>query len=578
MVVVSNVNQDIVSPTLCVYTNRSRANQILALAKVASADRPPWSYLAPFHSISAEFRSEGSFELVQQWIRECEATHKSCRYRLRQALPKRVIELVTNSHTPKLRLINSAGLIGLYCALSHCWGSLEYLRLTKASSDPLQQSIQWQHLPKTFQDAVIVTRNVGIRYLWIDSLCIYQDDAADWASEAANMAAVYSNAFLVIAASSASDGSIGCFRKRKQLPCVEIRSKVHFITRRVIRPKIIAQEGFEHVDFDPNPVQTNTKREPLLDRAWAFQERWLATRILHYASNEMIWECKSSMHCECGGYEKEQDNRVTSLDFDGVYYGADPLKIVAEWFVIVKNYTARRLQRESDKLVALAGIARHLRRPDLGRYFAGIWEVAFVRSLLWFAMRHQHTLTSARNLRAYVAPSWSWASVRSPVQYIRDTNLHDPVDADVVEAACELRSPDEHGQVIGGFATMRARLTNLKLVNNGLECDDEDGYGGRVVPPLVKAEDNQILTNLWLDVALYEGSDFCSNGQALIGALIMIDPLHAHKCFALILRPLKPQEARAKNRDSSSIFVRIGMTTGARVSLFEKEKETLTVI
>ena len=489
-----------------------------------------------------------------------------------------MIELVTDSDKPQLRLIHSTGLTGRYCALSHCWGSLECLRLTKASSSPLQKSIAWQQLPKTFQDAVIITRNVGVRYLWIDSLCIYQDDVADWASEAASMAAVYSNAFLVIAASSASNGSVGCFTKPEQMPCVKIPSKRGIIGGRHGQPEIFVKERFEHVDFDPNLPQTNTEREPLLGRAWAFQERWLATRILHYASSEMVWECRSSMHCECGGYEKEKDNRIIDFQSDSIYSDLDPMKLVAEWFVIVNNYTARKLRRRSDKLVALAGIARQLRKPDLGRYLAGMWEVAFVRSLLWCTVRRRHTLPSARTRTTYVAPSWSWASVWSPVEYSHVRNLHDPVDAEVVDIGCELGSPDEHGQLTGGYATVRARLINLRLINNGLESEDEDGSGGRIVPPVVTTSDYGRLHNLWLDVALYEGGDYCGHGEALFGALIMIDPLDASKCFALLLRPSKPQEVPSETKDRSSTFVRIGLTTGARPYMFKSEKETITII
>ena len=429
-------------------------------------------------------------------------------------------------------------------------------------------------MPKTFQDAVIVTHHVGVRYLWIDSLCIYQDDSNDWAFEAANMAAVYRNAFLVIAASSASNGTVGCFADRKQLPSVEVESTSPFVGGEVVRPKIFARERFEHVDFDPNLPQTNTKLEPLLDRAWAFQERWLATRILHYASNEMVWECRSSMHCECDGYELEKDNRVIRDQSHITFFDFDPMKLVAGWFLVVKNYSARRLRRQSDRLVALAGIARQMRRPDLGRYLAGIWEVAFVRSLLWSAVGHRRYSTRS----FYIAPSWSWASVFGPVQYSRVRNLNDLVDAEVVEVECELKGPDEHGQVTGGHAVLKARLANLKLVNNGSESEDDDGHANRIAEPWVTSEDGLTLTNLWFDVDLYEGRDFCSHGQALVGACIMLDPRDAGKCFALILRPLKAQERPSRTNDRSSTFVRIGMTTAASVSMFENEKETITIV
>lgn len=104
-----------------------------------------------------------------------------------------------------------------YCALSHCWGPVPIIKTEKANYDEHCKAIPWELLSKTFREAILTTRQLGFRYIWIDSLCIKQDDGADWAAEAATMCDVYQNAILTIAATQAEDGGVGCFKDRDGL-------------------------------------------------------------------------------------------------------------------------------------------------------------------------------------------------------------------------------------------------------------------------------------------------------------------------------------------------------------------------
>ncbi len=101
-----------------------------------------------------------------------------------------------------------------YTALSHCWGALKPLTTTGSSLEQRKQGIEWSSLPKTFRDAIHVTHSLGIKYLWIDSLCIVQDDSVDWEVESAKMASIYSQSFITIAATAAVNGSEGCYMER----------------------------------------------------------------------------------------------------------------------------------------------------------------------------------------------------------------------------------------------------------------------------------------------------------------------------------------------------------------------------
>ncbi|KAF4836161.1 hypothetical protein CGCSCA4_v012355 [Colletotrichum siamense] len=103
-----------------------------------------------------------------------------------------------------------------YVALSHCWGQHQPAKTTKATLGRYKWRLIWADLPKTFQDAITVTRALGIDFIWVDSLCIIQDDPDDWAKEASQMASIYRNAYITIAVTSAAGGEEGFLYDRRR--------------------------------------------------------------------------------------------------------------------------------------------------------------------------------------------------------------------------------------------------------------------------------------------------------------------------------------------------------------------------
>ena len=108
------------------------------------------------------------------------------------ALPNRVLDL-GQEPTQTIKLLETNFRRGHYCALSHCWGPPEKhpIQTTSNTLKDHLEGIEFKVLPRTFQDAVTVTRAIGVRYLWIDCLCIVQDDKNDWKKEAAMMGSIY---------------------------------------------------------------------------------------------------------------------------------------------------------------------------------------------------------------------------------------------------------------------------------------------------------------------------------------------------------------------------------------------------
>ena len=132
-----------------------------------------------------------SLPRIQKWLGECVNNHKFCGATAKEPLlPTRVIDVGSAHVNPKLH-ISRPHERAAYCALSHCWGPIDPSapRLVTTRDNIEQHCIQivFESLPKTFRESVEVVRALGIKYLWIDSLCIIQGDAADWAHQATLM-------------------------------------------------------------------------------------------------------------------------------------------------------------------------------------------------------------------------------------------------------------------------------------------------------------------------------------------------------------------------------------------------------
>src|SRR5579871_1088250 len=152
-------------------------------------------------------------KLASVWLHRCLTEHITCMISDEPfpTLPSRVLD-VDAPHSPsKLSLVESNGRHGFYVTLSHVWGQQNITRTTTAKLSERKQSILLDSLSQTFQNAITIIRKLDIRYIWIDSLCIVQDDPEDWSIEASKMGSYYSNSLFNIAAVSSHDSKVGCF-------------------------------------------------------------------------------------------------------------------------------------------------------------------------------------------------------------------------------------------------------------------------------------------------------------------------------------------------------------------------------
>ncbi|PVH70864.1 HET-domain-containing protein, partial [Cadophora sp. DSE1049] len=198
--------------------------------------------------------------------------------------PTRVLDLGDSDNKDKISLYTTSNEPATYICLSHCWGSEELLKTEKGSFSTRTEGIMWEDLPKTFQDAVTMTRALGVRYLWIDSLCIVQDDKDDWRRESAKMHTIYRDGYLTLAASKSKGPDGGLFSAAT------------------------SDDMLKDWDFQEDLIRTRRKIQhfesrqefPLLQRGWIFQERILSRRVLHFGSKGLIWECMEHQ-CQLAG-------------------------------------------------------------------------------------------------------------------------------------------------------------------------------------------------------------------------------------------------------------------------------------
>ena len=356
--------------------------------------------------------SDDSFEAAKNWLHECSFNHMKCSVSDGSAVWKPTHLLDVSVRGPKgvqgVKLVDGLFLDPFteYITLSHCWGKARTIRLSKKTLPSLRQGVAASNLPKTFADAVETTEKLGFRYLWIDALCIMHDDEQAVLTEIAQMHKVYSEASLNLAATSSREDTGGLFSSRN----ID-----------ALRPPVVEVRGQGIADGVYKCLRSTVWRDlvdssPLSKRAWVFQERCLAKRTLHFTRNELLWECQQ-MNCSevfPNGLPADLTSQSSSDSSQtGTFNKRYFHQRTGNWNDLVQMYSRGRLSYSTDKLLAIAGLARQymtrnrLREAD---YIAGLWRPALPHALLW-------RIEDGRAPTKYRAPTWSWASLDGRVSY-----------------------------------------------------------------------------------------------------------------------------------------------------------------
>jgi hypothetical protein len=391
---------------------------------------------------------------TQDKIRECQNGHSDCNQKTQGNLPDRVLCIgpLTTQHTSDgeerieadVKLYESSGETSPYAALSHRWGNSQPLSLRLDNISELCRGISWQLIPKTFQEAAIFSRKLGLQYIWIDSLCIIQDSKEDWIAQSGKMADIYENSFITLAATASLGAESGCFIE-PPLPLrgyvtegtIKVPATDHAEIQRLLADTSTAN-AIIYVKGNPRhntPGHYTFDDLPLLKRGWVYQERLLSPRILHFGTVDLIWECNQDMACYCGFYIPQyMHNNISNpvKPRHAAFIRADSKlgneDSAVHWIHLIQAYTIMDLTYRSDRLPAIAGVAKQFRRGLKNKnYMAGLWEESLIVGLTWsratidtelYELRSSVIPLAPRPSAAKTTPSWSWILVPGPITYL----------------------------------------------------------------------------------------------------------------------------------------------------------------
>ncbi|KAH8594104.1 heterokaryon incompatibility protein-domain-containing protein [Bisporella sp. PMI_857] len=395
--------------------------------------------LDPSCSIGAH-SIHSSIPQIQLWLQTCLETHWSCRSALNSRLPARVLD-VGQTDVSKIFLVEPQDNTAYIC-LSYSWGKSEFLKLTTKNLQACRGGILVDSLPTSFQHAIELARRLEVRYIWIDALCILQNDQRDWEIEGSKMADIYQSSLLTIAMTNGSNPDQDCLPKIEidTIDSIQARLVYHFL---------------DH--FLPNSFYF-----PLTERAWAFQERLLAPRVLHFGPHELFWECLSGEKCECGRIVKFRVNKqdcsylLIQEREDGPGVQLDRF-----WRSIVEFYSNHNLTFKADRLPALAGIAAAMQNVRHGTYLAGLWSDSLALDLLWRPSADIGTRLSS-------SPSWSWATIDGPVEYwpfSKDAQTN--IKCEIEDFDCEPEGISMTGRIKSGWIQLKSSMLECCLLTDG---------------------------------------------------------------------------------------------------------------
>jgi hypothetical protein len=388
----------------------------------------------------------------QKFIRECLATclstHERCRAGSAPStaglelidpkdVPARLLDLGEGAADPETisllltgdadssarNLVSTLG----FAILSYCWGGPNPTVLTRRNLESFQRGIRVASLPASIRDAVAVARSSGCRFLWIDALCILQDDGRDEADEIANMGQYYAAARLTISAASASACAEGFLGPRDPPPPLFGPVRVPLRFANGVSAGTVLLSLVEQPEAAMDAAATGPP-QPIARRGWTMQESLLSRRMLVYTTNVLHWACLSTTASNggetCVLRETPTENRVALVP--GIYPFAWLLKWPTAdiWRFLVEEYTGRLLGKPEDKLLAISGAAERTVAVSVGRgedpaYVAGCLvqrssPASWALELLWVPERWTGTTRPEK----YRAPSWSWASVDGHCRFV----------------------------------------------------------------------------------------------------------------------------------------------------------------
>ncbi|KAK4449773.1 heterokaryon incompatibility protein-domain-containing protein, partial [Podospora aff. communis PSN243] len=318
-----------------------------------------------------------------------------------------------------LSWVSSVSNVLRYAALSYCWGpeadAHKQCKTTRQSlAEHSTRGIDTSYLSPVVRDAATVTRQLGLSYLWVDSLCIVQDDERDWRDEAALMGLVYSNAHVTIV-NLASDTCVKSF--------LEPWTATHKIWRAVRVPVDdtgLAKGNEGNISYNYSyEFLRDWQRSAWSKRGWTFQETKLSTRLVYFGASRIHFCCDGWLYTSGRSTRGKFERSIIDLAVDK--QTLDPARELLNFWrwALVPQYSSKRFSVARDKLPAIGGIAKLVGDMTGFGYAAGLWTPHLHVDLVWYcrplpghstlqALIQALVASDGEHAHDYIAPSWSW--------------------------------------------------------------------------------------------------------------------------------------------------------------------------
>lgn len=315
----------------------------------------------------------------------------------------------------------------VYATLSYRWSSKTDFVLTRSNYEDYRSQIPQESLPRTIREAVEICRNLGVRHLWVDALCVMQGESDDFMHEVAQMGSIYANSVFTLEASDATDSQCTFSKSRNPLrvePCVFAGAgdSVYWVFE-AIRPALDPWCGEDYF--------YTIRDAHLSSRGWVFQEQAMAPRTIHFASEEFIWSCREETFCrrclsrrsryhisapKCPEWFRK--DALLNL-VQGCQGSERRLKFQEAWGDLIRGYSETDFTDLDDRLSALAGIAQLAHNNSGFEASYGLRLDFFLHDLRWYSPHNRDPwdLRARFGKLASYMPSWSWLSFAGPVLF-----------------------------------------------------------------------------------------------------------------------------------------------------------------
>lgn len=435
-------------------------------------------------SLQTQMDSPWIMQETKLRIKTCQEEHPLCPGSTMPILPRRVIDVGGKDGTSLKLYAPKQNERANYATLSYCWGTKPQFITTLDLMADLLRDMSKCNLSQTHLDAIRVTRGLGIRYLWIDALCIIQDSPADIMVDMPNMGNIYKNSIVTIAASEAQSAHSGFLGTLKYPPTAPL-------------PFLLPDGSKETVWLSYHEAKPSTKGH-LDTRGWTLQETLLSPRRITFGYSEVQWQCQTKyMQPVCQGAQTYLPTFVERLPSTIYGIAAPPDKhartLWGIWREFVQDYSARKFTVVEDRWNGMAGIIGELSKLWTNdECVAGFWKSFMLESLAW----HHSNLNIYREptwmlprQKLTNTPSWSWLSLPSRVQMLEFI----PKDLEIVDCSVTpLVETAPHGALKEAVLILRGKaitLTELKRLPVGA-LNYFQPYFYSQVPPELEAWDS----------------------------------------------------------------------------------------